>query len=77
LEIKKSNNFPSLLRHKEIIKNLETKLKKYSDITKCIFSIEASSLDALYTGQDNGDGTITEKETLKSLENQKRTGLIP
>ena len=33
LEIKKSNNFPSLLRHKEIIKNIETKLKKYSDIT--------------------------------------------
>ena len=61
----------------EILQKDINSLKKYSDITKCIFSIEASSLDALYTGQDNGDGTITEKETLKALENQKRTGLIP
>jgi hypothetical protein len=61
----------------EILQKDLNSLKKYTDTTKVLFSIEASSLDALYTGQDNGDGTITEKETLKSLENQKRTGLIP
>jgi hypothetical protein len=61
----------------EILQKDINSLKKYTDTTKVLFSIEASSIDALYTGQDNGDGTITEKETLKSLENQKRTGLIP
>jgi len=61
----------------EILQKDINSLKKYSDITKCIFSIEASSLDVLYTGQDNGDGTITDRETLKSLEIQKRAGLIP
>ena len=61
----------------EILQKDINSLKKYTDTTKVLFSIEASSIDALYTGQDNGDGTITERETLKSLENQKRTGLIP
>jgi hypothetical protein len=61
----------------EILQKDLNSLKKYTDTTKVLFSIEASSLDALYTGQDNGDGTITEKETVKSLENQKRAGLIP
>jgi hypothetical protein len=61
----------------EILQKDINSLKKYTDTTKVLFSIEASSIDALYTGQDNGDGTITEKETVKSLENQKRAGLIP
>ena len=36
-----------------------------------IFSIEASSIDSLYNGQDKGDGSITTPETLKSLEIKK------
>jgi hypothetical protein len=45
----------------EILQKDINSLKKYTDTTKVLFSIEASSIDALYTGQDNGDGTITEK----------------
>jgi hypothetical protein len=45
----------------EILQKDINSLKKYTDTTKVLFSVEASSIDALYTGQDNGDGTITEK----------------
>jgi hypothetical protein len=48
-------------------------LKKFSDKSKIIFSIEASSIDALYNGQDNGDGTITDNELTKALEVKKKS----
>jgi hypothetical protein len=61
----------------EILQKDINSLKKYTDTTKVIFSIEASSVDSLYTGKDNGDGTISTNEPLKSIEIQKRSGLIP
>jgi hypothetical protein len=51
-------------------------LKKFSDTTKIIFSIEASSIDALYNGQDTGNGTMTTPETIKSLEVKKKVNAI-
>ena len=51
-------------------------IKKYTDKTKVLFSIEASSNDALYKGQDNGDGTITNQETIKSQEVKKKVNAI-
>ena len=41
-----------------------------------IFSIEASSIDALYTGQENANGTITTPETIKALEIKKKVNAI-
>jgi hypothetical protein len=60
----------------EILQKDINSLKKFSDKTKIIFSIEASSLDALYNGQDNGNGTITTPETIKSLEVKKKINAI-
>jgi hypothetical protein len=57
----------------EILQKDINSLKKYTDITKVIFSIEASSLDVLYKGQDNGDGTITDNELTKALEVKKKS----
>jgi hypothetical protein len=56
----------------EILQKDINSLKKFSDKTKLIFSIEASSLDSLYNGQDKGDGSITTPETLKSLERKNK-----
>jgi len=56
----------------EILQKDINSLKKFSDKTKLIFSIEASSLDSLYNGQDTGDGSITTPETLKSLERKNK-----
>ena len=52
-------------------------IKKFSDTTKILFSLEASSNSVLYDGQYNDNGTITSQETLNSLEIKKRAGLIP
>ena len=60
----------------EILQKDINSLKKFSDKTKLIFSIEASSLDSLYNGQDTGDGSITTPETLKSLEIKKKINII-
>ena len=43
----------------EILQKDINSLKKFSDKTKIIFSIEASSNDAIYTKGVNADGTIT------------------
>jgi hypothetical protein len=51
-------------------------IKKFSDTTKIIFSVEASSNDALYNGQDNGNGSITTPETIKALEVKKKVNAI-
>lgn len=51
-------------------------LKKFSDTTKIIFSVEASSNDVLYKGQDNGNGSITTPETIKALEVKKKVNAI-
>lgn len=51
-------------------------IKKFSDTTKIIFSIEASSIDALYTGQENANGTITTLETIKASEIKKKINAI-
>jgi hypothetical protein len=56
----------------EILQKDINSLKKFSDKTKLIFAIEASSLDSLYNGQDKGDGSITTPETLKSLERKNK-----
>ena len=60
----------------EILQKDINSLKKFSDTTKIIFSVEASSLDALYNGQDNGNGTITTPETIKALEVKKKVNAI-
>jgi hypothetical protein len=60
----------------EILQKDINSLKKFSDKTKVIFSIEASSLDSLYKGQDNGNGSITTPETIKSLEIKKKVNAI-
>jgi hypothetical protein len=60
----------------EILQKDINSLKKFSDKTKIIFSIEASSNDALYNGQDNGNGSITTPETIKSLEIKKKINAI-
>ena len=51
-------------------------IKKFSDTTKIIFSVEASSNSVLYDGQDNGNGSITTLETIKSLEVKKKVNAI-
>jgi hypothetical protein len=51
-------------------------LKKFSDKTKIIFSVEASSIDAIYNGQENANGTITTPETIKALEIKKKVNAI-
>jgi len=51
-------------------------IKKFSDTTKIIFSVEASSNSVLYDGQDNGNGSITTPETIKSLEVKKKVNAI-
>jgi hypothetical protein len=51
-------------------------LKKFSDKTKVIFSIEASSVDAIYDGEVNNNGTITTPETIKALEIKKKVNAI-
>ena len=51
-------------------------IKKFSDTTKIIFSVEASSNDVLYNGQDNGNGSITTPETIKALEVKKKVNAI-
>ena len=56
----------------EILQKDINSIKKFSDKTKLIFSIEASSLDSLYNGQDTGDGSITTPETLKALERKNK-----
>jgi hypothetical protein len=43
----------------EILQKDLNSLKKFSDKTKIIFSIEASSNEAIYKGEVNEDGTIT------------------
>lgn len=60
----------------EILQKDINSLKKFSDKTKVIFSIEASSLDALYNGQDTGNGTIITPETIKALEIKKKVNAI-
>jgi hypothetical protein len=60
----------------EILQKDINSLKKFSDKTKIIFSIEASSNDVLYNGQDNGNGSITTPETIKSLEVKKKVNAI-
>ena len=60
----------------EILQKDINSLKKFSDKTKVIFSIEASSLDSLYKGQDNGNGSITTPENIKSLEIKKKVNAI-
>jgi hypothetical protein len=60
----------------EILQKDINSLKKFSDKTKIIFSIEASSNDAIYNGQDNGNGSITTPETIKSLEVKKKINAI-
>ena len=60
----------------EILQKDINSLKKFSDKTKIIFSVEASSLDALYAGQDTGNGSIITPETLKSLEVKKKVNAI-
>jgi len=60
----------------EILQKDINSLKKFTDSTKIIFSVEASSLDTLYNGQDNGNGTITTPETIKSLEVKKKVNAI-
>jgi hypothetical protein len=60
----------------EILQKDINSLKKFSDKTKVIFSIEASSNDTLYNGQDNGNGSITTPETIKSLEIKKKVNAI-
>ncbi len=60
----------------EILQKDINSLKKYTDSTKIIFSIEASSVDSLYNGQDNGNGSITTPETIKSLEIKKKVNAI-
>jgi hypothetical protein len=60
----------------EILQKDINSLKKYTDTTKVIFSIEASSVDALYNGQDNGNGSVTTPETIKSLEIKKKVNAI-
>ena len=60
----------------EILQKDINSLKKFSDKTKLIFAIEASSLDSLYNGQDTGDGSITTPETLKALEIKKKINII-
>ena len=60
----------------EILQKDINSLKKFSDKTKILFSLEASSNDVLYNGQDNGDGSITTAETLKSLEIKKKINII-
>jgi len=60
----------------EILQKDLNSIKKFSDKTKIIFSIEASSIDALYTGQENTNGTITTPETIKALEIKKKVNAI-
>ena len=60
----------------EILQKDINSLKKYTDTTKVIFSIEASSVDSLYNGKDNGNGTITTQESLKALEIKKKVNAI-
>jgi len=60
----------------EILQKDINSLKKFSDKTKIIFSIEASSNDALFNGELNSNGTITTPETIKSLEVKKKINAI-
>lgn len=60
----------------EILQKDLNSLKKYTDTTKVIFSIEASSVDALYNGKDQGNGSITTQESLKALEVKKKVNAI-
>ena len=60
----------------EILQKDINSIKKFSDKTKIIFSIEASSNDVLYNGQDNGNGSITTPETIKALEVKKKVNAI-
>ena len=60
----------------EILQKDINSLKKYTDTTKIIFSVEASSNDALYNGQINNNGTITTPETIKALEVKKKVNAI-
>jgi hypothetical protein len=60
----------------EILQKDINSLKKFSDTTKIIFSIEASSIDALYNGQDTGNGSMTTPETIKALEVKKKVNAI-
>jgi len=60
----------------EILQKDINSIKKYTDTTKIIFSIEASSVDSLYNGQINNNGTITTPETIKALEVKKKVNAI-
>jgi hypothetical protein len=60
----------------EILQKDINSLKKFSDKTKIIFSVEASSNDALYNGELNANGTITTPETIKALEIKKKVNAI-
>jgi hypothetical protein len=60
----------------EILQKDINSLKKYTDTTKVIFSIEASSIDDLYKGGDQGNGTITSQESIQSLEIKKKVNAI-
>ena len=60
----------------EILQKDINSLKKFSDKTKIIFSIEASSLDALYNSPVNSDGTITVTDPTNSLETKKKINAL-
>jgi hypothetical protein len=60
----------------EILQKDLNSIKKYTDTTKIIFSIEASSVDDLYKGRDQGNGTITSQESIQSLEIKKKVNAI-
>jgi hypothetical protein len=60
----------------EILQKDINSLKKYTDTTKVIFSVEASSIDDLYKGGDQGNGTITSQESIKALEIKKKVNAI-
>jgi hypothetical protein len=60
----------------EILQKDINSIKKYTETTKIIFSVEASSVDALYNGQINNNGTITTPETIKALEVKKKVNAI-
>jgi hypothetical protein len=60
----------------EILQKDINSLKKYTDTTKVIFSIEASSNDALYNSPVNSDGTITVTDPTNSLKTKKRINAL-
>jgi hypothetical protein len=60
----------------EILQKDINSIKKYTETTKIIFSVEASSLDALYNSPVNSDGTITVTDPTNSLQTKKRINAL-